>query len=252
MTINDHGPGTNSEYDANTNKGKSHSGHGHTAPNSSQEAIAIIGMACRFAGGVTSPEKLWNLVSEGRDAWSTIPKNRFNQDAFYHPHPDHLSTMTTKGGYFLEEDPALFDTSFFNLTTEMAAAMDPQVRLQLEIVFEAFESAGLPLSSVMGTKTSVFTGSFSQDYYDIQIRDPLSLPRGLVTGNYAAMLANRVSHFFDLKGPSVAIDTGCSTSLMGLHLAAQSLRQGDSDCAIVGGTCLNLNPLASVELSTIQ
>ena len=93
---------------------------------------------------------------------------------------------------------------------------------------------------------------FTKDYHDLQLRDPLNMSRAFVTGNYAAMLANRVSHFFDLKGPSVAVDTGCSTSLMGLHLAAQSLRAGESDCAIVGGACLNLNPDAFANLSTLQ
>lgn len=216
------------------------------------EPLAIIGMACRFSGDATSPEKLWELVSQGRDAWSTVPDERFNHEAFYHPQSDRLATMSMKGGFFLREDPGKFDPSFFNLSSEVAAAMDPQIRIQLEIVFEALESAGLPLSSVLGSNTSVFTGSFTKDYHDLQLRDPLNMSRAFVTGNYAAMLANRVSHFFDLKGPSVAVDTGCSTSLMGLHLAAQSLRAGESDCAIVGGACLNLNPDAFANLSTLQ
>ena len=112
--------------------------------------------------------------------------------------------------------------------------------------------AGIPLSKVIGSNTSVFTGSFTKDYHDLQLCDPLHVSRGFVTGNYAAMLANRISHFFDLKGPSTAVDTGCSTSLMGLHFACQSLRSGDSDCAIVGGACLNLNPDAFANLSTLQ
>lgn len=216
------------------------------------EPLAVIGMACRFAGDATNPQKLWELVSQGRDAWSAVPPDRFNQAAFYHPQSDRLSTLSMKGGFFLRDDPGAFDPSFFNLSAEVAAAMDPQIRIQLEVVYEALESAGLALSSVLGSNTSVFTGSFTKDYHDLQLRDPLNMPRAFVTGNYAAMLANRVSHFFDLKGPSVAVDTGCSTSLMGLHLAAQSLRAGESDCAIVGGACLNLNPDAFANLSTLQ
>ncbi|KAK8107122.1 uncharacterized protein PG998_009135 [Apiospora kogelbergensis] len=216
------------------------------------EPLAVIGMACRFAGDATNPQNLWELVSQGRDAWSAVPPDRFNQAAFYHPQSDRLSTLSMKGGFFLRDDPGAFDPSFFNLSAEVAAAMDPQIRIQLEVVYEALESAGLPLSSVVGSKTSVFTGSFTKDYHDLQLRDPLNMSRAFVTGNYAAMLANRVSHFFDLKGPSVAVDTGCSTSLMGLHLAAQSLRGGESDCAIVGGACLNLNPDAFANLSTLQ
>lgn len=252
MTINDQGTEPRGACNLRTEGiHRTHTNGGISMPDCKREPIAIVGIACRFAGDATSPEKLWELVSQGRDAWSLVPKDRFNLEAFYHPQSDRSSTISMKGGYFLQEDPALFDTSFFNLTTEVAAAMDPQIRIQLETVFEAVESAGMPLSSVVGSKTSVFTGSFSQDYYDIQLRDPLQMPRAFLTGNYAAMLANRISHFFDLKGPSVTVDTGCSTSLMGLHLAVQSLREGDSECAIVGGACLNLNPIASVDLANL-
>ncbi|KAF1829172.1 reducing type I polyketide synthase [Decorospora gaudefroyi] len=245
MTIKSQGPWANGTHGTPTNGG-------NVMSDPKRESLAIVGMACRFAGDATSPEKLWDLVSQGRDAWSTVPGDRFNQQAFFHPQSDLLSTMSMKGGFFLREDPGAFDTSFFNLSAEVAAAMDPQIRIQLEIVFEALESAGIPLSSVVGSNTAVFTGSFTKDYHDLQLRDPLKMSRAFVTGNYAAMLANHVSHFFDLKGPSVAVDTGCSTSLMGLHFAAQSLRDGDSDCAIVGGACLNLNPDAFVNLSTLQ
>jgi acyl transferase domain-containing protein len=157
-----------------------------------------------------------------------------------------------KGGFFLQEDPGAFDPSFFNMSADVAAGMDPQIRIQLEVVFEALESAGIPISSVVGSNTAVFTGAFTKDYHDLQLRDPMKMSRSFVTGNYAAMLANRVSHFFDMRGPSVAVDTGCSTSLMGLHFAAQSLRTRESDCAVVGGTCLNLNPDAFANLSTLQ
>ncbi|KAH6854209.1 reducing type I polyketide synthase [Chaetomium sp. MPI-CAGE-AT-0009] len=216
------------------------------------EPLAIVGMACRFAGGITSPEKLWELVSEGRDAWSEVPDHRFNQKAFYHPDSQRLSTMSMQGGFFLQQDPGVFDCSFFNLTADAAASMDPQIRIQLELTFEALESAGIPLSKAVGSNTSVYTGSFTKDYHDLQARDPLHASRGFVTGNYAAMLANRVSHFFDLRGPSTAVDTGCSTSLMALHLACQSLRAGESDCAIVGGASLHLNPDAFTNLSALQ
>lgn len=188
----------------------------------------------------------------GRDAWSTVPVSRFNQQAFYHPNSDSLSTMPTKGGFFLQQDLGVFDPSFFNLSAEVAAAMDPRIRTQLEIVLEAFKSAGMPLPSILGSNTSVFTGSFTKDYHDLQLRDSLRISTAFVTGNYAAMLANRVSHFFDLKGPSVALDTGCSTSLVGLPLAGQSLRNRDSDCAVVGGACLNLNQDVFVNLAASQ
>ncbi|KAK5657389.1 hypothetical protein OQA88_2959 [Cercophora sp. LCS_1] len=253
MTANSNGTtdgGTNGRTNGHTNGANGHSQSKAEEPQT--VPLAIVGMACRFAGDITNPDKLWELVSNGRDAWSDVPADRFNREAFYHPKPEKLSTMHMKGGYFLGQDPGVFDCSFFNLSADVAAAMDPQIRMLLEVTFEALEAAGLPLSKVLGSNTSVFAGSFTRDYHDLQLRDPLHALRGFLTGNYAAMLANRVSHFFDLKGASTAVDVGCSTSLMALHLAAQSLRSGDSDCAIVGGTSLHLNPDVFAGLSTLQ
>ncbi|KAI0435050.1 putative polyketide synthase [Xylaria sp. FL1042] len=215
------------------------------------EPLAIVGMACRFAGGVTSPEKLWDFVSKGKSGWSKIPKQRFNQESFYHPKSDMTAASHINGGYFLEEDLGLFDTSFFNFTADVAAAMDPQIRMLLELTFESLESAGIPLHEVTGSNTSVYAGSFTKDYHDRMITDPQRVPAAFIAANYTAMIANRISHFFDLKGPSTAVDTGCSSSLMGLHLACQSLRSRESDCAIVGGSCINLNPDIFVALSTL-
>ncbi|KAI0198468.1 reducing type I polyketide synthase [Astrocystis sublimbata] len=215
------------------------------------EPLAIVGMACRFAGGLTSPEKLWDFVAEGRSAWSEIPESRFNLSSFYHPQPDKASTSFIKGGYFLEEDVGLFDPAFFNFSTEAAAATDPQIRILLELTFESMESAGIPMEKLAGSKTAVFAGSFTKDYHDRLLSDPLQASGAFVTGNYAAMAANRISHFYNLKGPSTAIDTGCSTSLVGLHLACQSLRSRESDCAIVGGACINLNPDFFAHLSSL-
>ncbi|KAL1841095.1 hypothetical protein VTJ49DRAFT_7426 [Mycothermus thermophilus] len=122
--------------------------------------IAVIGMSCRFAGDVDSPSKLWDLLAEGRSAWSEIPKDRFNIDGFHHPNHEKLNGTNVIGGHFLNEDIALFDAQFFNLSAEMAAALDPQFRLQLESTYEALESAGLTLQDVAGSNTAVFAGSF--------------------------------------------------------------------------------------------
>ncbi|KAI0506887.1 putative polyketide synthase [Xylaria bambusicola] len=221
----------------------------HASPKT--EPLAIVGMACRFSGGVTSPEKLWDFVSKGRSGWSKIPEERFNQQSFYHPKSDMAAASNIGGGYFLEEDVGRFDPSFFNFTSEVAAAMDPQIRMLLELTFESLESAGLPLHEVAGSNTSVYAGSFTKDYHDRMITDPQRVPPAFIAANYTAMIANRISHFFDFKGPSTAVDTGCSSSLMGLHLACQSLRSRESDCAIVGGSCINLNPDIFVALSTL-
>ena len=145
--------------------------------------------------------------------------------------------------------------------------MDPQVRLQLESTFEALESgkmnqgpllpqliilAGIPLQNVVSTPTSVYAGAFFNDYHDSFMRDPELIPRYSLTGNGTAMLSNRISHFFDLRGPSMSVDTGCSTSLVALHLACQSLRQGESTMSIVGGANVMLNPDNFVSMSSLR
>ncbi|KAF4951264.1 hypothetical protein FSARC_12963, partial [Fusarium sarcochroum] len=213
--------------------------------------IAIIGLGCRFPGDATSPEKFWELVSESRGAWSEIPEDRFNAASFQHPEPSKIGSSNVWGGHFLKEDVSLFDASFFNLSAEVAASMDPQTRLQLETVFEASEDAGITLSQLAGSQTSVFAALWVREYHDSMMRRPESLPRYYLTGNGGAMASNRVSHFFDLKGASATIDTACSSSLTALHLACQSLRTGDSTMSIVGGVNLILNPDMFIALSTL-
>ncbi|KAF2768961.1 reducing type I polyketide synthase, partial [Teratosphaeria nubilosa] len=218
---------------------------------SHKDDIAIIGMSCRAPGDATSPEKLWQLCVEGRNAWTEIPKERYSQKAFYHPQSEHPGRSNVTGAHFLNEDVSLFDATFFGLSSEVASSMDPQLRLQLESTFEALENAGVPLSVAAGSQTAVFAGSFFRDYYDSLLRDPDTLPRYCLTGNGAAMLSNRVSHFFDLRGPSVTVDTGCSTGLTALHLACQSLRTGESTMAIVGGANVLLNPDNFIAMSCL-
>ncbi|KAJ5822474.1 hypothetical protein N7447_004814 [Penicillium robsamsonii] len=204
--------------------------------------IAIIGMACRFPGDASSPEKLWDLCAKGKSAWSPIPDSRFHAESWYHPDKGHLGTSYVKGAHFLTEDISRFDAAFFNFTAESASTMDPEVRMQLETVYEALESAGLPLDQVAGSRTGVYAGTCFRDNHDSLMRDPDTLARFFLTGNGAAMIANRVSHFFDLRGPSLMVDTGCSTTLTLLHLACQSVRAGESEMAIVGGSNVLLNP----------
>lgn len=213
--------------------------------------IAIIGMGCKCPGDATSPERLWQLCADGRSAWSEIPKNRFNAKALYHPNGEKPGASNVLGAHFLKEDISLFDASFFNFSTEVASSMDPQFRLQLESTFEALENAGVSLKDMAGSNTSVFMGSFFHDYYDAMMRDPEVLPRYCLTGNGSAMISNRVSHFFDLRGPSMTVDTGCSTGMTALHLACQSLRTGESDTAIVGGANILLNPDNFVAMSCL-
>ncbi|KAB8221883.1 hypothetical protein BDV33DRAFT_229960 [Aspergillus novoparasiticus] len=206
------------------------------------EPIAIIGLSCKFAGDATSPAKFWSLLEEGRSAWSEIPSSRFNPKGAYHPSREKLSTSHIRGGHFLQEDLGLFDAAFFGFSTETASTLDPQFRLQLESVYEALENAGLSLSQVAGSNTSVFAGTFFHDYRDALIRDEDNLPRSFITGIGSAMASNRISHFFDLRGASMTIDTGCSTTLVALCQAVENLRSRGSDMSIVGGANVLLNP----------
>ncbi|KAI1846288.1 hypothetical protein JX266_007493 [Neoarthrinium moseri] len=194
--------------------------------------IAIIGMACRFPGQVDTPEKLWDVCASARNTWSEWPKPRLNERVFHHPQAEHLGTFHSRGGHFLDQDPSLWDASFFNFTADMAKAMDPQVRILLETAFEAFQTAGLPLEKVAGSQTAVFAGSMFRDYHDLLMKDTENLPRYHVTGNAAAFTANRLSHFFDLRGPS-------------------SIRTGESKMAVVGGANLILHPGSSMSLSNL-
>ncbi|KEY74780.1 hypothetical protein S7711_06677 [Stachybotrys chartarum IBT 7711] len=225
--------------------------------------IAIVGMACRFSGDATGPERLWEMLASGRNGWSEIPESRFATKGLYHPDGERTGSVRSdvrfiilwelsmliedlktnvRGGHFLEEDPALFDAPFFNLPAEVASTLDPQYRLTLELVYEAMES---------GSDTSVYAGCMVRDYHDTLARDPDLLPRYFMTGNAATMASNRVSHFYDLRGSSMTIDTGCSTTLTALHLAYQNLRAQESSCSVVTGASLMLNPDVFQSMSSI-
>ncbi|MCJ1385263.1 hypothetical protein MMC17_008384 [Xylographa soralifera] len=132
--------------------------HGPQGQDWATEPIAVTGLSCKLTGDASDAENLWSMLAEGRDAWSEIPPSRFDLKGAYHADPDRLGTMHVKGGYFVKEDVAKFDAAFFNLSGETAAAIDPQYRMQLESVYEAFENAGLPLSRVAGSNTSVYAG----------------------------------------------------------------------------------------------
>ncbi|KAL4894910.1 hypothetical protein BDV59DRAFT_192302 [Aspergillus ambiguus] len=200
-------------------------------------SIAIIGMGFRGPGDATNVEKLWNMILEGREAWSPVPESKWNHSAFYHPDYARHGTTNVEGGHFLREDVSLFDAPFFNMTTDEAAAMDPQQRLLLEVTYEALENAGMPLHKIMGSHTACFVGCFNADYTDLLLRDPERIPIYQCTnsGQSRAMTANRISYFFDMKGPSVTVDTACSGSLVALHLACTSLQCGDASMAIAAG-----------------
>ncbi|KAJ5135703.1 Acyl transferase/acyl hydrolase/lysophospholipase [Penicillium bovifimosum] len=211
--------------------------------------MAIIGMSCRLPGDVSTADEFWNLCSRGRSAWSPIPKNRFNPESFYHPDPDRPGSFNPVGAHFLTEDIGLFDAPFFNITLQEARSMDPQQRILLECVYEALENAGIPNHEITGKKVGVFAGGSFPDYEINNTRDIEAVPMYAATGTAMALQANRVSYYFDLNGPSVTVDTACSSSLSALHLASQSIRNGECSLAIVGGCHLNIVPEAFISMT---
>ncbi|KAL2004181.1 hypothetical protein VTN02DRAFT_5830 [Thermoascus thermophilus] len=209
-------------------------------------------MACRFPGSASSVEKFWDMIINGRTGHSPIPPDRFNADAWYHPSHERRGTIQPRSGFFLEESPSVFDAPFFSLTAKEAAGMDPMQRKVLEIAYEAFENAGIPMGTLRGTATAVYTGVMTNDYELITAGDPLQLPQNAAAGTSRAMLSNRISWFFDLRGPSFTLDTACSSSLYALHLACQSLRLGESTQALVTGVNMILSPSFVSQLSSMH
>ncbi|MCJ1404087.1 hypothetical protein MMC11_007312 [Xylographa trunciseda] len=214
--------------------------------------IAIIGIGCRFPRDITNTEELWDLLAEGRNCWSNVPATRYNEKAFYHPDPDASGATNHRGGHFLAQDIAAFDASFFNISPTEAEAMDPQQRILLETSYEAFESGGLPMEGLRGTNTAVYIAMFTRDYDRNISKDPSDIPKYHTTGSGEAIISNRISHAFDLNGPSMTLDTGCSGSIVAVHQACQSLRTRESNLALAGGVNLILNPDHMIGMSNLH
>ncbi|KAK4210859.1 hypothetical protein QBC37DRAFT_27292 [Rhypophila decipiens] len=217
---------------------------------SEPEAIAIIGIGCRLPGNVGSPEDLWRLLSTGGSGWRHVPADRWNADSFYHPEATTIQSYNTKSGYFLSQDVADFDSRFFGFGSHEADVTDPQQRILLETTYEALENAGIPIESLKGSDTAVYAAMFARDYDRMGYKNLESLSKFHIGGTGEAIIANRISHFFDLRGISMTIDTGCSGSLVALHEACLTLRTGQSRMAIVGGTEVLLHPDQNVSMSS--
>ncbi|CAD6442880.1 62e7626d-0f35-4e4a-b9b1-5f30bfcc7997 [Sclerotinia trifoliorum] len=214
--------------------------------------IAVIGLACRFPGGIHDAESLWEVLIRGQSTWSDVPADRYNWRSFHHPTRGSTSAHSSRGGYFLKSNVAEFDAGFFGISELEAAAIDPQQRILLEVTYEAMENAGLSIDSVKGSPTGVYVATFTHDYENMMYHDSTSLPKYGMTGVGTAIASNRISYFFDLKGPSISIDTGCSGSLVALHQACQSLRLGETNTSFVGGTNLILSPDTMISMDNLH
>ncbi|KAK8167444.1 polyketide synthase [Phyllosticta citribraziliensis] len=211
--------------------------------------IAIVGMSCRMPGDVSTLEDFWRLMSRARSGWSEIPRSRFHKEGFWHPNPEKKGCLNTTGGYFLNQDMSVFDAPFFNITQQEAASMDPQQRILMECTYEALENSGVPKENIIGKKIGVFMGGNESDYQFNHLRDLHTIPMFDSTGNHDAVHSNRVSYYFDLRGPSFTVDTACSSSVYALHSAVQSIRSGESESALVGAVHVNLMPDLTVSMS---
>ncbi len=215
------------------------------------EPIAIVGMACRFPGGVTDPESFWRLLNNGVDAVSEVPRERFEIDDWYDPDPAAVGKMTSRWGGFLQNIEQ-FEPSFFGISPREAASVDPQERLLLETTWEALERAGLKPDSLMGSNTGVYMGLCGAEYQARVMADTAAIDGYSISGTAHSTMVGRLSYWLGLMGPNMPIDTACSSSLVAVHLASQALRSGECNLALAGGANVVLGPEASVGLSRLH
>src|SRR6476659_7835950 len=212
------------------------------------EPVAVVGIGCRFPGGVVGPEAYWSFLANGGDAIGEIPSDRWDADAFYDQDPFAPGRMSSKWGGFLS-DVAGFDADFFGISPREAEAMDPQQRVMLEVAWEALEHAGLAPDRLAGTRAGVMMGVYYTEYQGISAANPDRIDAYSATGNAHAVAVGRIAYLLGLRGPAMAVDSACSSSLVAVHLACQSLRLRETDLALAGGVSLILRPETQIAMS---
>ncbi|KAH6645401.1 hypothetical protein BKA67DRAFT_664483 [Truncatella angustata] len=213
---------------------------------------AVIGFSFRLPQGITDDATLWDALLSRRNLATEWPADRAQIESFYDGKQEMPNRLPTRLGHFLSQDIAAFDAPFFSITSQEAVAMDPQQRWILETTYHAFENAGLSMESLQGSRTGVFAGSMADDFTRLLAKDPDTMPRTAITGTSPSLLANKVSWFYNLTGPSMHVDSACSSSLTALDLACQALRNGSASQAVVIGSSVMLSPESSTLLSNMS
>ncbi len=210
--------------------------------------MALVGIGCRFPGGGRDAESFWNLIASGTSAITEVPADRWNADRFYHPDPLASERMVTKWGGFVDQLKN-FDAAFWGVSPREAMRIDPQQRWLLEAAWEALEDAGIPPASLRGTTTGVFVGISAADYLTLQLSDKNHIDVHTNSGGTLSIAANRVSYMLDLRGPSVSVDTACSSALVAVSFACQAIWTGECDGALAGGANALISPNSSIGFS---
>ncbi|NEP38618.1 MAG: polyketide synthase, partial [Okeania sp. SIO2H7] len=216
------------------------------------EPIAIIGTGCRFPGGANDPESFWEILRDGVDTIQEVPSNRWNVDAYYDPTPETPGKTYTRNGGFLSKIDE-FDAEFFGLHPREVTSMDPQQRLLLEVSWETLENAGIAPEKLTGSKSGVFLGISVNEYgQQALFNSPTDIDVYAATGNALSVAAGRLSYSLGWQGPAMVVETACSSSLLAVHLACQSLRAKECNLAVAGGVYLMVSPQTTIAMSKLQ